>query len=57
MSHGDPSILVTRPIALTILALAVFTTITAIRRQRAALRIQAGIEASASEKGGQSQPE
>jgi len=38
MSRGDPSILVTRPIALTILVLAVFTTVTAIRRQRRALR-------------------
>jgi putative tricarboxylic transport membrane protein len=42
LSRGDPSILVTRPIALTILILAAFTTITAIRRQRRALRAQAG---------------
>jgi hypothetical protein len=33
-------ILVTRPIALTILILAAFTTVTAIRRQRKALRAQ-----------------
>jgi putative tricarboxylic transport membrane protein len=44
MSRGDPSILVTRPIALTILILAAFTTITAIRRQRRALRAQAGMQ-------------
>ena len=42
LSRGDPSILVTRPIALTILIMAAFTTITAIRRQRRALRAQAG---------------
>ena len=40
MSQGDPSILVTRPIALTILILAVFTTVTAIRRQRKMMRAQ-----------------
>jgi putative tricarboxylic transport membrane protein len=34
MSSGDPMILVTRPIALTILILAAFATVTAIRRQR-----------------------
>jgi putative tricarboxylic transport membrane protein len=44
LSRGDPSILVTRPIALTILILAAFTTITAIRRQRRALRAQAGMQ-------------
>ncbi len=44
MSRGDPSILVTRPIALTILILAAFTTITAIRRQRRALQAQAGMQ-------------
>lgn len=41
MSPGDPSILVTRPIAVTILILAIFTIVTAIRRQRRALRQQA----------------
>jgi putative tricarboxylic transport membrane protein len=44
MSSGDPSILVTRPIALTILILAAFATITAIRRQRKALRAQVTVE-------------
>jgi len=43
MSRGDPLILVTRPIAVIILILAVFTTVTAIRRQRKALRQHAGI--------------
>jgi putative tricarboxylic transport membrane protein len=42
MSSGDPLILVTRPIALTILILAVFTTFTAIRRQRRMMRAQGG---------------
>jgi len=46
MSRGDPSILVTRPIALIILILAVFTTITAIRRQRKMLRQQVTIAPS-----------
>jgi putative tricarboxylic transport membrane protein len=44
MSSGDPSILVTRPIAVIILILAALTTITAIRRQRRALRAQAAME-------------
>jgi len=51
MSRGDPSILITRPIALTILILAVFTTVTAIRRQQKALRAEAAMAASVSEKG------
>jgi putative tricarboxylic transport membrane protein len=40
MSQDHLSILVTRPIAVTILILAAFTTITGIRRQRRALRQQ-----------------
>lgn len=40
MSRGDPLILVTRPIALTILILAAISTVTAIRRQRRLLREQ-----------------
>jgi putative tricarboxylic transport membrane protein len=47
MSRGDPLILVTRPIAVTILILAIFTTTTAIRRQRRAL--QAATESASSE--------
>jgi TctA family transporter len=43
MSRGDPLILVTRPIALTILILAAITTVTAVRRQRRALRDQAAM--------------
>jgi len=38
MSRGDPTIFVTRPITVTILVLAAFTTIVAVRRQRQALR-------------------
>ncbi|MBP1778673.1 MAG: C4-dicarboxylate transporter permease, partial [candidate division NC10 bacterium] len=41
MFHGDVTLFFTRPIALTILALAVFTTIVAVRRQRQALRQEA----------------
>ena len=44
MSSGDPLILVTRPIALTILILAVFATVTAIRRQRRTSQVQAAME-------------
>jgi TctA family transporter len=44
MSSGDPLILVTRPIALTILILAVFATVTAIRRQRKSQQAQAAME-------------
>ena len=40
MSRGDPTIFFTRPIALIILILAVFATITAIRRQRKMLRME-----------------
>jgi putative tricarboxylic transport membrane protein len=40
MSQDHLSILVTRPIAVTILILAAVTTITGIRRQRKALRQQ-----------------
>jgi putative tricarboxylic transport membrane protein len=38
MSRGDPTIFATRPITVTILVLAAFTTIVAVRRQRQALR-------------------
>jgi putative tricarboxylic transport membrane protein len=41
MFHGDVTLFFTRPIAMTILALAAFTTIVAIRRQRAALKQEA----------------
>lgn len=41
MSRGDPLIFVTRPIAVTILVLAAFTTVVAIRRQRRALQREA----------------
>ncbi len=41
MSRGDMSIFFTRPITVTILALAAFTTIMAVRRQRDALRQEA----------------
>lgn len=41
MSQGDPSIFLTRPITVVILALAAFTTIVALRRQRQALRQEA----------------
>ncbi len=44
MSSGDPMILVTRPIALTILILAAFATVTAIRRQRRSTEVQAAME-------------
>jgi TctA family transporter len=40
MSQDNLLILVTRPIALTILILAAFTTITGIRRQRKALQME-----------------
>jgi putative tricarboxylic transport membrane protein len=53
MSQDHLSILVTRPIAVTILILAALTTITGIRRQRRALRQQAGIANAASGKGAQ----
>jgi putative tricarboxylic transport membrane protein len=38
MSRGDPTTFLTRPITVTILVLAAFTTIVAVRRQRQALR-------------------
>ena len=41
MSRGDPTIFLTRPITVVILALAAFTTIVAVRRQRAALKQEA----------------
>jgi putative tricarboxylic transport membrane protein len=44
MSQDNLLILVTRPIALTILILAAFATITAIRRQRRSLKAQAAME-------------
>jgi TctA family transporter len=53
MSQDHLSILVTRPIAVTILILAALTTITGIRRQRKALRQQAAMEAAASSGGAQ----
>jgi putative tricarboxylic transport membrane protein len=40
MSRGDPTIFLTRPITVVILALAAFTTIMAIRRQRQALKME-----------------
>jgi putative tricarboxylic transport membrane protein len=40
MSRGDITIFLTRPITLVILALAVFTTIMAVRRQRQALKME-----------------
>jgi putative tricarboxylic transport membrane protein len=44
MSSGDPLILVTRPIALIILILAAFATVTALRRQRKSQQVQAAME-------------
>jgi putative tricarboxylic transport membrane protein len=44
MFRGDVSMFLTRPIALTILALAVFTTIVAVRRQRQMLRMEQELE-------------
>ncbi|MBI2455094.1 MAG: tripartite tricarboxylate transporter permease [candidate division NC10 bacterium] len=41
MSRGDPTIFLTRPITVVILALAAFTTFVAVRRQRQALRLEA----------------
>lgn len=41
MSQGDPMIFFTRPITVVILALAVFTTIVAVRRQNQALKQEA----------------
>jgi putative tricarboxylic transport membrane protein len=41
MFHGDVTQFFMRPIAMTILALAVFTTIVAVRRQRQALKQEA----------------
>jgi putative tricarboxylic transport membrane protein len=40
MSRGDPMIFLTRPITVTILVLAIVTTIVAVRRQRQALRLE-----------------
>ncbi len=40
MSRGDPTIFLTRPITVVILALAAFTTVVAIRRQRQTLRLE-----------------
>jgi putative tricarboxylic transport membrane protein len=47
MSQDDLSILVTRPIALTILVLAAFTTISGIRRQRKVLQMEEELAAAA----------
>ena len=55
MSRGDPLILVTRPIAVTILVLAIFTTVTAIRRQRSALRQQAVLSTTKSDESSQNE--
>jgi putative tricarboxylic transport membrane protein len=41
MFQGDVTLFFTRPITMTILALAAFTTIVAVRRQRAALKQEA----------------
>jgi putative tricarboxylic transport membrane protein len=41
MFQGDVSMFLTRPIALTILALAAFTTYVAVKRQREALKLEA----------------
>ena len=41
MFQGDVSMFLTRPIALTILALAAFTTYVAVKRQRQALKLEA----------------
>ncbi len=41
MSRGDATIFFTRPITLTILILALFTTIMAVKRQREALKLEA----------------
>jgi putative tricarboxylic transport membrane protein len=49
MSRGDPSIFFTRPIAVTILVLAALATVTAIRRQRRLLRMEAALAASQGE--------
>jgi putative tricarboxylic transport membrane protein len=51
MSQDHLSILVTRPIAVTILILAAVTTITGIRRQRKALKQQAMLETAVSGEG------
>ncbi len=54
LEKGVTSILVTRPIALTILILAAFTTITGIRRQRKSLQMEeesAAAAAAASRQG------
>jgi putative tricarboxylic transport membrane protein len=53
MSQDHLSILVTRPIAVTILILAALTTITGIRRQRRALRQQAVMATASSGEGTQ----
>jgi TctA family transporter len=47
MSQDNLSILVTRPIALTILILAAFTTVTGIRRQRKAAQMEEELAAAA----------
>jgi TctA family transporter len=40
MSRGDATVFLTRPITVVILALAIFTTLMAIRRQRQALKME-----------------
>ena len=52
MSRGDPTIFLTRPITVVILALAAFTTFVAVRRQRQALRMEEQFARQAAENGG-----
>jgi putative tricarboxylic transport membrane protein len=47
MFRGDAALFLDRPIALTILALAGFTTFVAVRRQRQALRMETKLAAEA----------
>jgi putative tricarboxylic transport membrane protein len=49
MSRGDPWIFFTRPIAVTILVLAAIATVTAIRRQRKLLRMEAALASAPDE--------
>jgi TctA family transporter len=49
MSQDNLLILVTRPIALTILILAAFATITGVRRQRKALKMEEELARRAAE--------
>jgi putative tricarboxylic transport membrane protein len=49
MSRGDPWIFFTRPIAVTILVLAAVATVTAVRRQRKLLRMEAALASTQDE--------